>query len=71
MERLTQRNGDHVEYLKDGEAFPYTLMSGYDIQRVMDRLAELEDALEQGELELVRYGEWICNIKGRSIHIRE
>jgi len=71
MERLTQRNGEHIEYLKDGEAFPYTLLSGHDIQKVLKHLAELEDALEQGELEPIRYGHWICNIKGRSSHIRE
>lgn len=71
MERLTQRNGDYVEYLKDGEALPHTLMSSYDIQCVLERLAKLENDLESGQLEPVRYGHWICNIKGRSSHIRE
>lgn len=46
MERLTERCGKQVLYLKDGETFPYTLMSGYDVQRVLERLCELEDAVE-------------------------
>lgn len=46
MERLTERDGKQVLYRKDGESYPFPLMSQYDIQRVLERLAYYEDKAE-------------------------
>ena len=47
--RLTERQDNHIFYVKDGEAYPYTLLSGYDISRVLEKLADLEDKAEPME----------------------
>lgn len=50
MERLTLKKHDIVLLRKDGQLVPPMNMSGQEIRMVMERLAELEDAIEQGEL---------------------
>jgi len=58
MERITARKHDIVLFQKDGQYTPPISMNGEQVRKVMERLAELEDAIEQGKLvEAVRCGE--------------
>ena len=58
MERLTVRKTDIVLFQKDGQYTPPISMNGEQVRKVLERLAELEDAIEQGKLvEVVRCGE--------------
>ena len=58
MERLTVRDGDMVFYREDEHLLAPVNMSGFDVRKVLERLAELEDALENGRLvEAIRDGE--------------
>ena len=58
MERLTVRKYDYVLLKKDGQTRTPMELSGQEIRMVMERLAELEDAIEQGKLvEVVHCGE--------------
>lgn len=55
MERLTIRKHDYVLLKKDGQTRTPMELSGQEVRLVMERLAELEDAIEQGKLvEVVR-----------------
>lgn len=57
MERLTVRKGDIVYYVKDNDMIAPVNMSGFDVKQALTRLAELEDALENGRLvEAIRDG---------------
>ena len=54
-ERLTQRKHDFVLFRKDGQLIPPMNMSGQEVRKALERLAELEDQLESGQLvEVVR-----------------
>lgn len=58
MERLTVRKTDIVLFQKDGQYTPPISMNGEQVRKVLERLAELEDAIEQGKLvEVVRCSE--------------
>ena len=50
MERLTHKKGDMVYYRKDGQLLAPVNMSGFDVKQALSRLAELEDAIENGQL---------------------
>lgn len=50
MERLTVRKGDIVYYVKDNDMIAPVNMSGFDVKQALSRLAELEDAIENGQL---------------------
>lgn len=50
MERLTVRKYDYVLLKKDGHTRTPMELSGQEIRLVMERLADLEDAIEQGKL---------------------
>ena len=55
MERLTIRKTDIVLFQKDGQYTPPISMNGEQVRKTLERLAELEDAIEQGKLvEVVR-----------------
>ena len=55
MKRLTERKHDYVLFKKDGQTRTPMELSGQEIRLVMERLAELEDAIEQGKLVEVVY----------------
>lgn len=46
-ERLTKQKGGIVFYTKDGQLIAPVNMSSFDIYKVVQRLAEYEDAAEQ------------------------
>ena len=50
MERLTERKHDFVLFRKDGQLIPPMNMSGQEVRQALERLADLEDAIEQGKL---------------------
>lgn len=50
MERLTVRKTDIVLFQKDGQYTPPISMNGEQVRKALERLAELEDAIEQGKL---------------------
>lgn len=46
MDRLTKREGDIVYMVKDGELLAPVALSGQEVRRVLQKLADYEDALE-------------------------
>lgn len=48
--RLTRRKNDIVYYKKDGVLLVPASMSGFDIRKTLQRLADLEDNLDSAQL---------------------
>lgn len=55
MERLTARDGDMVYYRENECLLAPVNMSGFDVRRVLERLAELEDRAESADPVMVNF----------------
>lgn len=49
MERLTERSGDVVFFIKDGIRIPAITLGSIDTRKVLERLAYYEDIAEMWE----------------------
>lgn len=52
MERMTLRKYDYVVFVKDGKEISPMQMSGQEVKQALEWLADLEDALETGVIEV-------------------